>query len=383
MNNFEELDESRKIDVLRAKHELLSKSIDSATRALSLLENNKEQLEKRFEEINQEVEALDEENKKYSSVQIQIPHYSEASKKLEFFDQLKLIEAETEIFNVQVAVYQQNINTLTNEFSNTAQKKKRLIAKISELKNTLSTATDTMRERKAAETQLKLQIQNESSEIVALQDLCIKIKEDIVKQANEMKDITPEAMQQLVLQKDALVDVVRKAKAEKTELETKLKQEESNYSAKENIATKKLVKEASPLVWMAERNTLMIKIRKAREELQQLEIRSRSAEKSKQRTDSKKEEINLNEEAVKKALFLEKNAVESTDTSFIDNAIETEEAYQKELQQKLAEIDQTRAQIDGFKTNMMDLMHQQDEIAASADRIELLKQELNEIRSKL
>ena len=175
MNNFEALDESRKIDVLRAKHELLSKSVDSATRALSLLENNKEQLEKRFEEINQEIEALDEENKKYSSVQIQIPHYSEASKKLEFFDQLKLIEAETELFNAQVAVYQQNINTLTNEFSNTAQKKKRLIAKISEIKNTLSTTTDTMRERKAAETQLKLQIQNESSEIVALQDLCIKI----------------------------------------------------------------------------------------------------------------------------------------------------------------------------------------------------------------
>ena len=383
MSTLSQLDELRRTDVLTAKQSLLSKSIDDAMHALSNLETKIEKKTNTFDELSQTIEELEQENEEYSGEPIQVPHYSESSKKLEFFDQLKVLEGEADHYSSQIKAHNQNIADLTTEISNTAQKHKRLLAKIEQLKETLNTANDTLRERTGVKVQLQQKIKAEDDEIEGLQKICEQIREDAQKQADEMKDITPEAMQLLILQKDALVQEVRKAEEEKQKLEIKKKQKESKHAAKENLSQKGLNKDSSPLVWMAERNALMIKIKKARDELTQLATRSKSALKSKQRTEKKKEQLNFSEADVKKAILLEIQEVENADDSFIDDAISTELNYQQELNQRMAEIDQTTTQIHSFKDNMMELMQSQDEIAASNDRLELLKQELNELRSKL
>ena len=383
MSTLDQLDELRRTDVLTAKQSLLSKSIDDAMHALSNLETKIEKKNNTFNDLNQTIEELEQENDEYGGESIQVPHYSESTKKLEFFDQLKVLESEADHYNSQIKAHTQNITDLTTEVSNTAQKHKRLLAKIEQLKEELNTASDTLRERNGVKVELQQKIKAEDDEIEALQKLCEQIREDAQKQAEEMKDITPEAMQLLILQKDALVQEVRKAEEEKQKLETKKKQKESKHAAKENLSQKGLNKNSSPLVWMAERNALMIKIKKARDELSQLATRSKSAIKSKQRTEMKKEQLNFTEADVKKAILLEIQEIENADDSFIEDAISTELHYQDELNLRMSEIERTTSQIHEFKDNMMDLMQSQDEIAASTERLELLKQELNELRSKL
>ena len=360
----------------------LSKSIDESMHTLSNLETTKEKLTQQFNELNEKFDELDAQNEEYSGQIQPVPHYSSSHQNLEFFDQLKILEAEAEHYNSQIKAHNTNITELTSEITNAATRQKRLLQQIEELKDSLNTASDTANKRAGTITQLWKSIDQEDDEIYRMQQTCAQIKKDIQAQAESMKEISPEAMQQLVLQKDALVKEVRKAETQKKKLEIRKAQKSSKHLAQENNSQKGFNKESSPLMWMAERNALLIKIKKAREELQQLATRSKSATKSKQRTEMKKEQLNFSEEDVKKAIFLELQEVENADDSFVDDAIATEEHYQQELNQRMTEIEQTTTQIFSFKDNMMELMKQQDEIAESNDRLELLREELKELRSK-
>ncbi|EAY00493.1 hypothetical protein TVAG_317780 [Trichomonas vaginalis G3] len=383
MNSVEEIDELRRIDILTAKRDSLDKSINEANHALSLLETMQENLSSQHSALNLEIDELEITNQKYLDSTNKVPHYKDSHKTLEFFDQLKILEAETEYIDATLEARRKNINDLKSHLSASNSQLKRLETQISELNDTLEKTQKTEHERESAIKILKQKIFDADDEYNRTQDICENLKVEIQNQADEMKEISPEAMELLVLQKDTLIEEVRKGQEEVNKLEARSKQNQSKYAAQDNFQQKKLDKEASPLVWMSERNSLLIKIKKAQQELAQLNQRDRSANKTREKTSQLAEESQYSEDDVKKALYLELQEIMNQQDTFMEDAIETETNYREELKNQIKEIDQTADSINSFKDGALDLMKQHNTIASGKDRLELLRQELHDLKSKL
>ena len=205
MNSVEEIDELRRIDILTAKRDSLDKSINEANHALSLLETMQENLSSQHSALNLEIDELEITNQKYLDSTNKVPHYKDSHKTLEFFDQLKILEAETEYIDATLEARRKNINDLKSHLSASNSQLKRLETQISELNDTLEKTQKTEHERESAIKILKQKIFDADDEYNRTQDICENLKVEIQNQADEMKEISPEAMELLVLQKDTLI----------------------------------------------------------------------------------------------------------------------------------------------------------------------------------
>lgn len=383
MNSVEEINELRKFDILTAKKNSLDKSINDSMHALALFETMQEKLCKQHQELNQEIDDLEITNQKYLDSSSKVPHYREEHKNLEFFDQMKILEAETEYIDATLEARKKNIAVLKSNLASNQALLKRLQDQIHEQTTALEQTQKEEDERQSTIKMLKQKICEADDSYSHSSEACESLKEEIKNQAEEMKTISPEAMEMLVLQKDTLVDVVRKAKEEKRKLKQQRKHVETKCLVQDNMQQKRLDKEASPLVWMSERNSLLIKIKKAQQELTTLNQRDRSANKAKDKNAQKIEDFPITEEDVRKALLLELRELEAKEDLFLEEAIETEKNYREELKKQIAEIEATSESINSFKDNALLLMKQQNTIVSGTERLDLLRKELQELKSKL
>lgn len=383
MNSVEEINELRKFDILTAKKNSLDKSINDSMHALALFETMQEKLCKQHQELNQEIDDLEITNQKYLDSSSKVPHYREEHKNLEFFDQMKILEAETEYIDATLEARKKNIAVLKSNLASNQALLKRLQDQIHEQTTALEHTQKEEDERQSTIKMLKQKICEADDSYSHSSEACESLKEEIKNQAEEMKTISPEAMEMLVLQKDTLVDVVRKAKEEKRKLKQQRKHVETKCLVQDNMQQKRLDKEASPLVWMSERNSLLIKIKKAQQELTTLNQRDRSANKAKDKNAQKIEDFPITEEDVRKALLLELRELEAKEDLFLEEAIETEKNYREELKKQIAEIEATSESINSFKDNALLLMKQQNTIVSGTERLDLLRKELQELKSKL
>ena len=245
----------------------------------------------------------------------------------------------------------------------------------------------------------------------------LQILEDLQTQSrSSISDKDIDTLQQEIL------DLTKELNNKKDQLSLLSKKESSltkESEAKQNLKEKKTATKNSASQWIILRTSLVNKIKKARLELQNLEIQSAtssarssalssrassrgqvrsslnainsvSSPKSPQNLKLKSnnsnklaQKIEFSEEEAKAALASELEALKSFNTSFLDHSIETEIEYQDQLNQQIQDMQNITEQISRFKEFITKLTTEQENQAAQTDQIALLKEELSEIRKSL
>jgi hypothetical protein len=134
---------------------------------------------------------------------------------------------------------------------------------------------------------------------------------------------------------------------------------------------------------MAERASLVSRVKKVRDELAMFDSRSRSATRSSTRTASRKEQAGYSEEEAKIAIVREIAEVKADYSMFLAHTHESELTVQAELAAKLRELERVQVEIDEFQKGAMNLLNQQRVNAAQESKLKALRRELLDLRARI
>jgi len=363
-------------DALLHLEDSLVKSIDESTRVLGSFESQKDGLFSELESLKSQIEKLDKDNRDFS-VEFKGSLHSDNAN-LGFFDQLKILESKEEHVSAQIAAIRQNNQEMTNEISSLSAKQRKLIMQLEDTKNEIGSKQTLRQERISYRNQIYESIMQKESTIEETEMACNNLLNEITQKSDELQHINNESFSVLLEQKNGLVDQVRIKSEQLQSLMNTEKQLQSKTESLDTQRKKQISKKVSPMEWMNERQSYQIKIKKAREELNQLNDREKSLSKSLNRSSSLKASVNWNDDDIKKALVLEEKSVSSLSLKFLESTILTEKHYQDDILNEIKRIDDTIATIQGFKESVVDQYYECDRNNRLND---VLKVELNEIKA--
>jgi hypothetical protein len=214
-----------------------------------------------------------------------------------------------------------------------------------------------------------------------LKHRCESTKARIVEVAIEMQESSPEQIAFLLAQKAGIESELHE---EKNKLE-QLKQDQKAMRIQSSIQTTKINKELGDTMsagrWFSKRSSLLARIRKTRQELENLKSREKSATRTRLNCQTKLETLAYNADDVKRAITAEISALPMEAPQFLRDSLWTEQRHEKTLKQQITEIETLEKTIATFKSENRRLANVEEGIAAKNQRIALLMDELKEIRA--
>lgn len=380
MTELEAIESLRERDQEEATIKLLDRQIEDASIRLRELEKQEEGLQAELDALEITMTEVDEENQRLSDEYV--PPDLNDDNTGSFFDQLRTIESIEEHCNGKITGLKTVNNRLRTEIGTTQAKLKRYEAQLKDLETQFETIDADRRQRAGDIEQQIPKLQKLEEERRLLITACEDTRATIKKKAQN-QSYTKEYAEDLLKQKKVLELEVRK---KRTEIQA-LKNQERDANMREKARTKLRQRNAtqtqSSMNWMSQRTSLIAKVKKAREELEQLNSRERSASRSMSRTAQIREESNCGDQEAKHALASEINELRSESSPFIATTIQTEMKVKEELEQKLKDFEKTSAEILEFQKTTMELLEIQKVNAYNEPRINILKKELDELRACL
>lgn len=361
---------------------LLDVQIADTSRSLHILEAEQMKLSTELEDLQHHFAELEAENETLEQ-EYQKPPDPTAPSKGSFFQQLRQVEAQEERLQASYEAIRSTVHKLRDEIKSHEAKSTRLLVKRDNLREQATDYTKRRAAKKAELKQLNDRLFEKDEELLFLTDTCEEIKTKIKEESADLQEFTPEYSAKLQYQYQLLRNTIQ----ERTEYLEKIRNQEaarnSQLAAKQNFRKKDIEKAASPMKWMGQRAALIAKVKKMKQELALIENRERSATKSASRNQQQREEINWNETEIKQAIIAEIKSFKTGPTPFMVDTLNTEKACTQILQNKLKDIEKAHESIVNHKTNTTTLLTKQEELATKGDRIELLKDELQQLRGLL
>lgn len=380
----EELERIKRLkekDAEDAANALLDQQVNDAEHDLKLLKELKAKLEEKQEDLNIQMKEVEDENDRLSE-SFQPPPMNDDYRG-NFFDQLRNLEAIQEQFKGQIQGLKAVNYNLNSEISKTESQIRIILQQVDDLKEQYATAEADRSHRNSDLYQARNKLSELDEQLEQVTKDCIDIKETIKRKANELKDFSVESVSDLVTQKQALEDELKRRREDLTNL----KNRQRDFLIKEQVDLKSRQKDAddkmSANVWMSQRLSLVSKVKKAREELDLLSSRQRGVSRSSTRNDSIKDNMKWTNEDAKYAIACEIAELQKEPPKFLRNALSTELNFKKEMENQLESIERTTEQIQQFKQTTMELMHEQEITASKTEKLGLLKKELAELRGKI
>ena len=386
---FEEQDENDR-NVLLAN--FYNKKIEEEKAFLKKNQNEQEKLREKLNYLKEQLDDINEENDDLEENST-CPDFQKLSLTGDFFQQLRMVEAAKEVAESQIQGLKQCINDLQSEIQVNNNKYNRMMAQNEDLKQRIL-AAESLRGNRESDLRIEKdkvgQLQLEEDK---LKDMLINIKDASRKKADQIKKSAQESVGEIYTQREVLLNAIEEKKAKIAQLKEQKKEEKRNSIVAE-VRRQEIKKSQNYKAWINERSALIAKVKKARLELQSIKRRNKNVAKhatkastpTLKKSSIPKSNINLNQltdDVIKKALLLETQEIKNTDTKFLREALKTEENYETQLQNELEQIDNTIDQISNFKDSTVDLMNQQKQASQNPQRINMLRQELKELQSKL
>lgn len=328
-------------------------------------------------------ESLEREKSKLPVSESSEPERALPPKIGSFFHQLRSLEAEQERLASERDVLQAQIRHVKGAISETAARRKRL-------SNQSETLGGQLSEGETRVSNLSATIEQQSSQLLALNQQLIREKQDcedvkskVKELAMELQLFTPEQMSLLVAQRNALEDELRAEKERLGDVAAKVTKASTGQRRSEKNRANQVKAFESPAMWMSERAAYLAKIKKARSALEQIKNRERGVTKSNETAEARTAAMNFTDDEIKRAIMAETNSIPQDVSQFQKDTLTTETSYKAELEEQIAELKKSLAQIEEYGGSIMTLLKRQDSIAMQSDRIDALKSELGDLRAQL
>ncbi|EAY09304.1 hypothetical protein TVAG_394760 [Trichomonas vaginalis G3] len=342
----------------------------------------KTQLESKLEELQNELDAIEEENSEFEANTID-PDTQNFTLTGDFFEQLRILEGQGEIISAKLAGIKAGNVDLQAEVQSNVNKTKILRKQNTDLEEKVANLKELLEKRKVDIRQIEENYVKVTTEEEQLKLDCIQIKEDTRKKAEDLKAAAKAAAEDIFTQRQLLITTIAECKQQLDQIKEVEKGDNrsSFLNEKKRISS---LKEQSSSSWMNERISLVNKIKLAKEKLVELSRHTNvHSRKNVQLKSPILKKDNLSDSDIKKALFLEINELKGYDWSFIDESIKAEKSYAESLQKELDEINQFSEKIEKFSASNQELIEKQNNSVENNRRLDLLKQELNELKSQL
>jgi chromosome segregation ATPase len=300
-----------------------------------------------------------------------------------FFHQLRSLENEQERLASERDVLQAQIRHVKGAISETTARRRRLSNQSGALRGQLS-------EGEARVSHLSATIEQQTSQLLALNQQLIREKQDcedvkskVKALAMELQLFTPDQMSLLVAQRNALEEELRAERERLGDAVGRVTKAATGHRLSQKNRANQVKALESPGMWMSERAAYLAKIKKARSDLEQLKNRERGVAKSNETSDARTAAMNFTDDEIKRSIVAETNSFPQDVSQFQKDTIKTETNYKAELEEQITALKKSLAQIEEYGGSVLALLKRQDSIAMQGDRIEALKTELGDLRAQL
>ncbi|OHT07883.1 hypothetical protein TRFO_23748 [Tritrichomonas foetus] len=300
-----------------------------------------------------------------------------------FFTRLRSYEAEYERITSQIDGLKSTIIMLNDQIKAARLKNKKLSQKVEDSNDKLANENERTNHFVTLLNDLNESHQQLTVDVEELGNECELIKARIKRKAAELRKFTPNDAAIINMQKKTLQNDLKEKQDYLTDLKFQEKKQKSKNLVSTKLRNKDIKSRSSTTNWMSERMSYIAKIKKAKEEIRHLQQFERSNKRLTEITEKQKDELSFTEEELKNTILAEIKSKEFHKSQFYEETVETELEYREELMEQLAEIDQSMDQIAKFRVSTIDLLRRQEEVATMGDRLDILKDELTDIRSDL
>lgn len=344
--------------------------------------NYKSQLVSKLEELDQELNAINEENEQFENNTLD-PDLQNFNLTGDFFEQLRILEAQNEIIGAKLSGLKLGNVDLQAEVQSNINKTRILQKQNFELQEKVANLKELHEKRKSdikeqEDRNVKLQAEEEQ-----LKSECIQIKEETRKKAEGLKAMAKNAAEDIFAQRQLLITTIAERKAELEK--NKEMERDNNFSSFLNEKKRtSSMKTQSASNWMSERISLVGKIKKAKDKL--LELSRHTNVHSRKNVQLKSpilKKDTLSDIEIKKALVLEIDALKNYKFDFLDQSIRSEKSYNNSLVRELAEINNYSDKIEKFRISNQEMIEKQNNTQENVRRLNLLTEELKSIKSQL
>ena len=181
-------------------------------------------------------------------------------------------------------------------------------------------------------------------------------------------------------EKAELVKTLREKTDELKALQIRAKAKETSSLVGDSRRKTEMEMAMSPMKWTSQRASMISKIRKLKQNIEELNNRNRSTMSSSARVAEKNGKAGFNEREVKRSIQAEMNAMKQTSSQFQNEVYLSEIEYKKELERELQSINNTYDTISSYKTSVREIVGQ---IPSGEEELDLLRKELADLKSSM
>jgi chromosome segregation ATPase len=300
-----------------------------------------------------------------------------------FFHQLRTVDASIERLTHEKSGVTAVVHSLKSEVASFAAKNRRHTHRITELRAQQATGAQQERSKQSDVSEKNLELHALTRERALLQNFCEETKAAILATVTDMQECSPDYIAKLVALKSSLEASLQEEKRKAEKLQKDARSRSLKSFADTTRRTKDLVRNMNPMEWQSERAGLLSRVKKARQELELLGSRERGQLKAAHNVHSKCDRMLWEPDEVKIAIALEINSFPSTPPQFLLDSMHTEQQYEKRLKRQLDEVNALEKSVGQFKRQYSELTAIDEENIEKAKRIQLLTEELHEMRGRL
>jgi DNA repair exonuclease SbcCD ATPase subunit len=273
-----------------------------------------------------------------------------------FFQQLRSLETEQERLVSERDSLHAQIRHVKGAINETTARRQRLSNQSDVLRGQLS-------ENEARVAQLSATIEQQTSQLLALNQQLIREKQNcedvklkVKALATELQLFTPDQMSLLVAQRTALEDELRAEKERLGDASARVTKATTGQRLSQKSRANQTKALESPAMWMSERAAYLGKIKKARAELEQLKNRERGVAKSNETTEARTAAMNFTDDEIKRAIIAETNSFPQEVFQFQKDTLNTEIGYDPKLEEQITELKRSLAQVEEYGGSIITLL---------------------------
>ncbi|KAH0785026.1 hypothetical protein GPJ56_010972 [Histomonas meleagridis] len=354
-----------------AMNTIIDQQIIEVSSCLRDIQDEERNLGKQLMEIETQLEEVKAENDRLDS-ECQEPN-EEVDINTSFFEQLRQIESLQEHFQAQIKGLKVVNQRVKNEINSKSSKLRRAILERNENLKQMTSITNDKESRAGDLSAKRAELFRLDEQLDTITQECESIKKSIKEQTESFKIISPDSNQLLLNQKR---DLEKQLQSKNEKIKQLLMEEKAlkvRFATQQKSTEKESAAFRSPNYWINDRLNLLTKIKKTKEEINQMKVRQRSVVKGSQKD-------GWNEEDAKYAIQCEIQSLNYEKFQFLENTLAVEIGYRKQMEEELNEIEDALTKVQEFKS---ETEKYREGSTGEEEEIELLKKELEELRRRI